>query len=334
MLKVTKITFPGLFPNLEMEVDSVAFKLFGHEFPWYAIFITLGIIFCFFYTIYRARRVGIIPDHIIDIGIVAVICGIIGARAFYVATSWDSYKDNLVDIFKIWEGGIAIYGSLIGGAIGVIIVCKIKKLSFPLVADCLSPSLLFAQALGRWGNFFNAEAYGAETDIFCRMGLQRMGSAHTIYVHPTFLYESIWNLLGFILINLLYKKKKFDGQIVCMVFAWYGFARMFIEVLRSDSLYIVPGYDVWYNKISVIIGFLFFLVCTTIIVVQLNEIHHGHLLPLTVEGEPVKGEPIFKKKQKTSASDTAADAEKTSDESAPKSKTETKKKRGNRDDKT
>ncbi len=296
MLRVTKVTFPGIFPNLELNVDSVAFTLFGHEFPWYALIITAGIIFCFIYVIYRARRVGIIPDDVLDIGLVTVVMGIIGARIYYVATSWDHYKDNLIDVFKIWEGGIAIYGALIGGGLGIFLMCRLKKKNFWLFADCTAPSLLLAQAMGRWGNFFNAEAYGSETNIFCRMGLQ-WGYGQPIYVHPTFLYESLWNLIGFVIVNLLYKRKKYDGFIVQFVFAWYGFGRMFIEVLRSDSLYIC-SYHAWFTKISVLVGAGFFIGCTAAIVTSLIRIKKGAKLPLTPEGEPVSN-PKPEKKAKT-----------------------------------
>lgn len=291
MLRVTKITFPGLFPNLEMNVDSVAFTIFGHSFPWYSLIITTGIILCFIYVTYRAKRIGIHPDNIIDIGLVTVSLGIIGARLYYVLTSLDHY-DSFWDVFKIWEGGLGIYGGLIGGGLGVFLMCRLKKIRFLPFADCVGPSLLLAQSLGRWGNFFNAEAYGAETDIFCRMGLD-FGFGRTIYVHPTFFYESLWNIIGFIIADTLYRKKRlYDGFIVQFVFAWYGFGRMFIELLRSDSLYIC-SYHAWFTKISVLVGFGFFVGCTAWMITNLVHMKQGKDLPLTalvpVEKEAPEG---------------------------------------------
>ncbi len=280
MLKITEISFPGLFPNMVLEVDSVAFTLFGHAFPWYSLIITSGILFCFLYVTYRCKGIGISSDSVMDIGIVTVLMGIVGARVYYVATSWDMYKDDPLSAFAIWEGGIAIYGALIGGGIGVFLMCRAKKASFYAFADTVAPSLLFAQSLGRWGNFFNAEAYGSETDIFCRMGLKgRFDSDFTFY-HPTFLYESLWNIIGFVIANALYKKKKYDFQITQFVFAWYGFGRMFIELLRTDSLYIT-SHHAWYTKISVLVGFGFFVGCTAILIRNYLRMKHGERLPLT-----------------------------------------------------
>ena len=147
-------------------------------------------------------------------------------------------NQNIIDLFNIRDGGLAIYGGIIAGGITVFVVSKIKKIPFRVLGDCISPGLILAQAIGRWGNFMNAEAYGSETDIFIRMGI---GSGEfTKYVHPCFLYESLWNILGFILINIFYKKRKYDGQVMVAVFGWYGLGRMFIEGLRTDSLWVGP----------------------------------------------------------------------------------------------
>ena len=281
MLKVTEITFPGIFPSLNLWVDSVAFTLFGHSFPWYSLIITTGIILCFIYVTYYAKRIGISSDNVIDIGLLTVVMGIIGARMYYVLTSWSHYRGNFWDVFKIWEGGLGIYGGLIAGGLGVFIMCRTLKIRFLPFADCVGPSLLLAQSLGRWGNFFNAEAYGSETTIFCRMGLSKFPYTETIYVHPTFLYESLWNIIGFVIANYLYRKKRlYDGFIVQFVFAWYGFGRMFIELLRSDSLYIC-SYHAWFTKISVLVGFGFFVGCTAWIIYNIISMKKGKQLPLT-----------------------------------------------------
>ncbi len=265
------MSFPGLGIG-EFTVNPVAFTLFNKvEVRWYGIIITLGIITAFAYCAYRAKQEKILFDDLLDMAIFTVIFGIFGARLYYVLTSLDEF-DSFYDAIAIWKGGLAIYGGIIAGALTIFIICKIKKVSFLKVADAVAPGVMIAQAIGRWGNFFNGEAHGyvvPEDSIlyFMRMGL----STHNIKeyagrmaeVHPTFLYESLWNVIGFVLINLIYKKKKFDGQIVLMYLAWYGFGRMFIEGLRTDSLYIGVF------RISQVIGFVCFVAATTVIIIFL-----------------------------------------------------------------
>ena len=273
MLKISLISFPGLgIP--EFKVNSVAFELFGREIAWYGIIITLGMILACAYVIFRAKQKNISADDIIDLALFTISFGVLGARLYYVLTSLDSY-DSFWDVFKIWEGGLGIYGGIIAGLITIFVFCRIKKYNFLLFADMISPAVMIGQMLGRYGNFMNAEAYGAETSLPWRMGIRRtfdgIPYGDTIYVHPTFFYESLWNLIGFIIINIIYPKKKFDGQIFYMYFAWYGFGRMFIELLRSDSLYI-SSYHVWWTKISVIVGFVFFVTFTTLLIINLVKI--------------------------------------------------------------
>ena len=256
MLYISQISFPGL--GIEpFSLDSVAFRIGDFSVAFYGVIITLGIVLATLYVIWRAKQNGITADTILDIALLVVPCGVVGARLYYVLTSLDRF-DSFGEIFDIRSGGLAIYGGIIGGAIAVIIMARVKKINFFLLADMITPAVLIGQILGRWGNFFNAEAYGSATDLPWRMGLLKGGE--WIYVHPTFLYESLWNLLGLVLINMFYgfKKekthKKYDGQIFLMVFAWYGFGRMFIEGLRTDSLYVGPF------RISQVLGLLFFLV--------------------------------------------------------------------------
>lgn len=256
MLYISQISFPGL--GIEpFSLDSVAFRIFDFSVAFYGVIITLGIVLATLYVIWRAKQNGITADTILDIALLVVPCGVVGARLYYVLTSLDRF-DSFGEIFDIRSGGLAIYGGIIGGAIAVIIMARLKKINFFLLADMITPAVLIGQILGRWGNFFNAEAYGSATELPWRMGLLKGGE--WIYVHPTFLYESLWNLLGLVLINIFYgfKKgkthKKYDGQIFLMVFAWYGFGRMFIEGLRTDSLYVGPF------RISQVLGLLFFLV--------------------------------------------------------------------------
>ena len=256
MLYISQISFPGL--GIEpFSLNSVAFSIGNISIAFYGLIITFGIVLAALYVIWRAKHNGISADTILDMALVVVPLGVVGARLYYVLTSLDHFH-TLADVLDIRSGGLAIYGGIIGGAIAVIIMAKVKKINFFLLADMITPAVLIGQILGRWGNFFNAEAYGSATELPWRMGLLKGGE--WIYVHPTFLYESLWNLLGLILINIFYgfradkTHKKYDGQIFLMVFAWYGLGRAFIEGLRTDSLYVGPF------RISQVLGILFFVV--------------------------------------------------------------------------
>ncbi len=243
MLRISKLSFPGLGIG-EFDVNSEAFSLFGISVAWYAVIITFGMICAFIYAWSQAKKIGITLDDLCDFTIFTVPIGIIGARLYYVLTSLDKF-DSFIDVINIRNGGLAIYGGIIAGAATVFVMSKIKKIDFLALADCVAPGVLLAQGIGRWGNFMNGEAFGAETDSFLRMGVQNIisqktfGTAEMVYVHPTFLYESLWNILGVVLVYLYsrYLHKKYDGELFIMTFGWYGFGRMFIEGLRMDSLY-------------------------------------------------------------------------------------------------
>lgn len=236
MLRISKISFPGLGIE-EFSVNSVAFTIFGVSIAWYALIITCGMIAAVAYVILTSKKIGITSEDVIDFALWTIPIGIIGARMYYVLTSLDQF-DSFAEVLNIRGGGLAIYGGIIAGAITVFSVCLYKKIDFLAFADCVSPGVLLAQGIGRWGNFMNGEAFGYETDWFCRMGLRNVLTGNQIaYVHPTFLYESLWNILGFALINVFAKHKKYDGQLFLMIFGWYGLGRMFIEGLRADSLY-------------------------------------------------------------------------------------------------
>ena len=262
----SKLSFPGLGIG-EFTVDSEAFSLFGAPIAWYAIIICLGMIFAVCYVIYRAGQIGINSDHIIDFALFVIPFGVLGARLYYVIMDLDSF-DSIWEVFNLRGGGLAIYGGIIAGAITVFCVCKYKKIDFLALADCVVPGLIMAQSIGRWGNFMNGEAFGSETTNFLRMGICNYNSYCTfathemVYVHPTFLYESIWNLVGFIAINLFYKHKKYDGQIFLMIFGWYGLGRMWIEGLRMDSLYLF-GTSI---RVSQALAMLLFVACTSLLV--------------------------------------------------------------------
>ena len=266
MSNVTKLSFPGLGIG-EFSVDSEAFSLFGAPIAWYALIICFGMIFAVSYVIFRAKRIGIDSEQVLDFALFVIPIGVIGARLYYVLMELDSF-DTIWEAINIRNGGLAIYGGIIAGAITVFCVCKYKKINFLAFADCVVPGLVMAQAIGRWGNFMNGEAFGGITDSFLRMGILNRNSMYTfntyemVYVHPTFLYESLWNFLGFAIAALLHKHKKYDGQIVLFVFCWYGFGRFFIEGLRTDSLYI-PGTSL---RISQVLGAAIFVVTLAMLI--------------------------------------------------------------------
>ncbi len=232
--------FPGLGIG-DFHINSTAITLGNIEIKWYGLIIVCGMVAAAVYTYLHARRHGLIFDDIIDIALSSIIPGVIGARLYYVFFDWlerpQNYTD-FMDVIAIWEGGLAIYGGLIFGVIGAIVALKIKKIRIPTMLDCAFPGVLLAQAIGRWGNFFNMEAYGSETTWFCRMRLSSESGLSFTEVHPTFLYESLWNLIGSIILTVIFKKRKFDGQIFLMAVSWYGLGRFFIEGLRQDSLWL------------------------------------------------------------------------------------------------
>ena len=264
LLRKSTIAFPGLGIG-EFEVYSVAFSIGSIDIAWYALIIVVGMISAVSYLIFRSSKIGVRAEDIIDGAIFVIPIGIIGARLYYVLTSLDNY-DTFMDVINIRNGGLAIYGGIIAGALTVVGWAKIKKISFPAIADCICPGLILAQAIGRWGNFMNGEAFGGLTEIFCRMQLSNSNTMFTFHtvesvcVHPTFLYESLWNILGFVLVNIFYKKKQYDGQIFLAVFGWYGLGRMLIEGLRTDSLWVGPF------RISQVLAGAIFLTCLALII--------------------------------------------------------------------
>ena len=275
----TTVSFPGLGIG-EFSVDRVAFEIFGKPIYWYGVIIMLGIVAAFIHAMIRSKREGFTPDDVLDLGIFTVVFGVLGARLYYVLTTLDTHEyKNIIDVFAIWEGGLAIYGGIIAGCTALVLTAMYKKINPLKVMDAVGPGVMLAQAIGRWGNFMNGEAYGYEVPADSLLYPFRMGllSEYTDtgltmhYYHPTFLYESLWNLTGFIIICFLYRKKKFNGQVALMYLSWYGFGRMFIEGLRTDSLYVGPF------RISQVIGFVCFFVCTTLIIVTLVMQKKGSL---------------------------------------------------------
>ena len=229
------IEFPGLGLTLN---PPAGFSIGNFEVRFYGLIIAMGLILAVCYALRRKEQFGLSEDDLLDgvlwIAPFAIAC----ARLYYCAFEWEQYAANPISILYIWEGGIAIYGAVIGAAIGVIIHCKVfKKISVLATLDLVSLGFMIGQMMGRWGNFFNREAHGGVTDSFLRMGLINPVTGQGAFYHPTFLYESLWNLVGFILIHFLSKKRKYDGQVALYYVAWYGLGRAMIEGLRTDSLW-------------------------------------------------------------------------------------------------
>ena len=227
------------FPALGLTVDPPRYLQIGPlTIYYYGVIIAVGLILAVLYGCKRSREFGIREDDLVDGVLWVTPFAILCARAYYCLFSWDYYRYNPVEILYIWEGGLAIYGGVLGALLGVFILCMVKKIKFPALLDVVLLGFLIGQSIGRWGNFMNREAFGAETDYFLRMGLLNSVTGNVKYVHPTFLYESAWNALGFVLLHFLSKKRRYDGQIALGYVAWYGLGRALIEGLRMDSLYI------------------------------------------------------------------------------------------------
>ena len=232
------IEFPGLGLTLN---PPPTFSIGSFEIAFYGLIIAIGLVLAVVYALRRRAQFGLSEDDLMDgvlwIAPFAIVC----ARLYYCAFEWDNYADNPISILYIWEGGIAIYGAVIGAAIGVLLHCKVfKKISVLATLDLVSLGFMIGQMIGRWGNFFNREAHGGVTDSFLRMGLISPISLTGEYYHPTFLYESLWNLVGFIALHFYSKKRKYDGQVALLYVAWYGLGRAMIEGLRTDSLWWGP----------------------------------------------------------------------------------------------
>ena len=236
MMRDAAISFP-LLGNWSID-PSASFTLFGRTFYWYGVIIAVGFILAMLYCARHCRRCGIEPDTLYDFLIWMIPLAIIGARLYYVIFQWSDYRDHPIDALKIWEGGLAIYGGVIAGLLTGIIWCRKKKIPFGAMADVCAPGLLIGQCIGRWGNFMNREAFGAETTLPWRMQLTTTAGT-LVEVHPTFLYESLWNVVGLLLIVFIVAKgRRFDGENTWFYFLWYGIGRFWVEGLRTDSLYL------------------------------------------------------------------------------------------------
>ena len=247
-MRNTTISFPGL--GIELDPPGTVGDLFKsapailENIHFYGIIIACGLMLAVIYGMRRSKQFGLKSDDILDGVLWIVPFAILCARLYYCIFEWDSYKSNPISILFIWKGGLAIYGGVIGAALGIIVFSKCKKLSLGALLDVVSLGFLIGQSIGRWGNFMNREAFGAQTDSFLRMGLYLTEngnySSEMMYYHPTFLYESLWNAVGFVILHFLSKRRQYDGQIALGYAAWYGLGRALIEGLRTDSLYWGP----------------------------------------------------------------------------------------------
>ena len=270
------VTFPGL--GLEFHLNSIAFRVFGWPVHWYGIIIAAGFLLAVLYCCHVSGRFGIKQDDIIDMLFFAVPLCIIGARLYYIIFYLDLYRreDGSLDfgaMVRIWDGGLAIYGGVIMAVIVLFVFCRVRKIKFLAFADLGVYGMLIGQMIGRWGNFVNIEAYGGPTDLPWRMGIYAYvdGARQYMEVHPTFLYESLWNLLGFVLLVVIARKwRKFDGQMFLSYFAWYGVGRGFIEGLRTDSLY-------FFNtpiRVSQVFGFVTAAIAIVLLIINLGFRKH------------------------------------------------------------
>lgn len=227
-----------------LKLNPVAFSLGPISVNWYGIIIGTGALIGLLLAVQEGKRFKLNPDFFLDLLLIGVPAAIVGARAYYVAFKWDDYKDNFLDVFKIWEGGIAIYGALIGAVIGAFFYVRAKGYNFWRIADICAPSLIAGQMIGRWGNFMNQEAHGGPvTEEFLRNTLHlpnfivNQMNINGVYYHPTFLYESLWNLAGLLLLFWL-RRRPFmrAGELFISYLMWYSLGRFFIEAVRTDSL--------------------------------------------------------------------------------------------------
>jgi len=285
-----QIAFPGLGID-GITVKSQAFSVFGISIAWYGIIIACGMILAIIFGLSQMKKYGISPDRATDVIIAGIVGGIVGARIYYVLMNWDYYSRDLKTVFQTRNGGLAIYGGIIG-ALGVgCLVSRIRKVKILPLFDVVSMGFLIGQGIGRWGNFFNHEAFGRNTDLPWGMTSGRIqewiienseyGTINAALtpekaVHPCFLYESLWCLLGFVVLFLISKKRKFDGQIFLTYILWYGAGRSVIEGLRTDSLML--GNSIRVSQLLAIISSLTALILLCVITSKVNRMGGEYVL--------------------------------------------------------
>lgn len=254
------ISFPAL--DISLNISPVAFCIGGKEIYWYAIIILVGFLLAVAFCTRSAKKNGINPDYLFDIALYGLVFGIVCARIYYVIFDFETYRHNLLDIFKIWEGGLAIYGGIIGGIITAYAYCRLKKLNIYQMFDIAAPGMLIGQAVGRYGNFFNVEVYGRETSFI--LGMSINGGAP---VHPLFFYESAWNVLGLIILLVLGKYKKAHGQIFYGYILWYSLGRLILEGMRrAEYVLCVPHTAIPVSQLVAVV----FIVVSVFMLIRLS----------------------------------------------------------------
>lgn len=279
------------FPNLGIYLDHVGknISIFGFSIAYYGIVIVTGMMIAIWIAQREAKRTGQNPEQYLDLAMIGIAAGILGARIYYVIFAWDYYKDDLLNIFNIRQGGLAIYGGIIGACIAVVIYSRKKKQNFGLLMDTASMSIVFGQIMGRWGNFFNREAFGDYTNNLFAMQLpvsavraneitQKMwdhvvtvNGVEYIQVHPTFLYESLWNVGVLLFLFWFRKRKKFNGEVFLMYLIGYGLGRIWIEGLRTDQL-LLPVVEL---PVSQLLSGCLVVGCTILVVWKRKKLSSG-----------------------------------------------------------
>ena len=258
------VQFPGF--GWEFNISPIVFSLGNFHIYWYGVIIACGLLLAVLYGYVSAPRYNVDKNKLINCVLVGIITGIIGARAYFCLFQWDYYSKNPIEVFYINNGGLAIYGGIIGALVGGITVAKIQKMKVMPILDITMVGFLLGQGIGRWGNFMNQEALGSQTDLPWRMMSEGTGG---VGVHPCFFYESMWCLLGFVLFHFYGKyKQKYAGQIFYMYLVWYGFERMIVEGLRTDSLYLpfqIFGMDI---RVSQLLSFILFVAGIILLIIN------------------------------------------------------------------
>lgn len=282
------IAFPAL--GLEFTINRVAVCLFGLNIYWYGIIIAFGFLLAVGYLSRRIAEMGFTSDQLFDCLLWAVPSAIVGARLYYVAFRWDYYGAHLNELFSTRSGGMAIYGGVIGALLAAALYGRRRQLNIPAMFDVAALGLLIGQLVGRWANFINAEAHGGETTFF--LGMSINGG---VPVHPTFLYESLWNLAGFCLLHTLSKRAyRFRGQIFLSYLVWYGAGRFWIEGLRTDSLYLFStGLRVsqLLSAVAVAVGGALLVLCLRRGVQTLEQLWNPHADPRAQRAPAPEGAP-------------------------------------------